>query len=150
MGSHFLLQGIFLTQELNLGLLHWQADSLPTELRGKPSVVQSSYKQYISELVYLCPKSDLQWQAAGPTTEKLSFHRFLHAIVYILLLWEFGEGNGNPLQCSCLENPRDGGAWWAAVYGVAQSGTRLKRLSSSSIVRIMAVLHVCMWPGIRF
>ena len=43
-----------------------------------------------------------------------------------------GEGNGNPLQCSCLENPRDGGAWWAAVYGVAQSWTQLKRLSSSS------------------
>ena len=43
-----------------------------------------------------------------------------------------GEGNGNPLQCSCLETPRDGGAWWAAVYGVAQSRTRLKRLSSSS------------------
>ena len=40
-----------------------------------------------------------------------------------------GEGNGNPLQCSCLENPRDGGAWWAAVYGVAQSRTRQKRLS---------------------
>ena len=45
---------------------------------------------------------------------------------------QFGEGNGNPLQCSCLENPRDGGAWWAAVYGVAQSRTQLKRLSSSS------------------
>ena len=43
-----------------------------------------------------------------------------------------GEGNGNPLQCSCLENPRDGGTWWAAIYGVAQSRTRLKRLSSSS------------------
>ena len=42
-----------------------------------------------------------------------------------------GEGKGNPLQCSCLENPRDGGAWWAAVYGVAQSQTRLKQLSSS-------------------
>ena len=43
-----------------------------------------------------------------------------------------GEGNGNPLQCSCLENPRDGGAWWAAVYGISQSWTRLKQLSSSS------------------
>ena len=43
-----------------------------------------------------------------------------------------GEGNGNPLQNSCLENPRDGGARWATVYGVAQSRTRLKRLSSSS------------------
>ena len=45
-----------------------------------------------------------------------------------------GGGNGNPLQCSCLENPRDGGAWWTAVYGVAQSWTRLKWLSSSSIL----------------
>ena len=46
-----------------------------------------------------------------------------------------GGGNGNPLQCSCLENPRDGGAWWAAVYGVAQSRTWLKPLSSSSSSR---------------
>ena len=43
-----------------------------------------------------------------------------------------GEGNGNPLQCSCLENPTERGAWWAAIYGVTQSQTRLKRLSSSS------------------
>ena len=57
------------------------------------------------------------------TTERLHFHFSLSCI---------GEGNGNPFQCSCLENPRDGGAWWAAVYGVAQSRTRLKRLSSSS------------------
>ena len=57
------------------------------------------------------------------TTEQLHFHFSLSCI---------GEGNGNPLQCSCLENPRDGGAWWAAVYGVAQSWTWLKRLSSSS------------------
>ena len=49
-----------------------------------------------------------------------------------LVLSCIGEGNGNPLQCSCLENPRDGGAWWAAVYEVAQSRTWLKRLSSSS------------------
>ena len=48
-----------------------------------------------------------------------------------------GEGNGNPLQCSCLDNPRDGGAWWAAVYGVTQSRTRLKRLSSSSSSRFI-------------
>ena len=44
-----------------------------------------------------------------------------------------GRGNGNPLQCSCMENPRDGGAWWAAVYGVAQSWTPLKWLSSSCL-----------------
>jgi len=46
-----------------------------------------------------------------------------------------GEGNGNPLQYSCLENPREGGAWWAAVYGVTQSRTQLKRLSSSSSLK---------------
>ena len=51
-----------------------------------------------------------------------------------------GEGNGNPLQCSCLENPRDGGAWWAAIYGVTQSRTQLKQLSSSSSSNVHYVL----------
>ena len=55
---------------------------------------------------------------------------------------DVGEGNGNPLQCSCLENPRDGGAWWAAVYGVAQSRTRLKRLSSSMTEVILSSFHI--------
>ena len=59
------------------------------------------------------------------TTERLPFHFSLSCI---------GEGNGNPLQCSHLENPRDGGAWWATVYGVSQSRTQLKRLSSSSSI----------------
>ena len=49
-----------------------------------------------------------------------------------------GEGNGNPLQCSCLENPRGGGAWWAAVYGAAQSRTRLKRLAAHHMEKAMA------------
>ena len=57
------------------------------------------------------------------TTEQLHFHFSLSCI---------GEGNGNPLQCSWQENPRNRGAWWAAIYGVTQSQTRLKRLSSSS------------------
>ena len=59
----------------------------------------------------------------------------LEIVFYLKLefLTCIGEGNGTPLQCSCLENPRDGGAWWAAVYGVAQSQTRLKRLSSMSM-----------------
>ena len=52
-----------------------------------------------------------------------------------LFTFMIGEGNGNPLQCSCLENPRDGGAWWAVIYGVTHSQTRLKRLSSSSSSR---------------
>ena len=51
---------------------------------------------------------------------------------YFVYPLTFGEGHGNPLQCSCLENPRDGGAWWAAVYRITQSRTRLKWLSSSS------------------
>ena len=63
------------------------------------------------------------------TTERLDFHFSLSCI---------GEGNGNPLQCSCLENPRDRGAWWAAVSGVAQSRTRLKQLSSSSSSSFLA------------
>ena len=77
------------------------------------------------------------------TTERLHFHFSLSCI---------GEGNGNPLQCSCLGNPRDGEAWWAAVYGVAQSRTRLKRLSSSSSSSIDFLGHqevvwmvLCSW-----
>ena len=65
----------------------------------------------------------LEWD----TTERFHFHFSLSCI---------REGNGNPLQCSCLENPRDGGAWWAAVYGVAQSWTRLKRLSSRKFYKV--------------
>ena len=74
------------------------------------------------------------------TTERLHFH-------FHFSLSAIGEGNGNPLQCSCLENPRDGGAWWVAVYGVAQSWTRLKRLSSSST--LLEVLLKLSRSGIR-
>ena len=65
--------------------------------------------------------------AESDTTEQIHFHFSLSCI---------GEGNGNPLQCFCRENPRVGGAWWAAVHGVAQSQTRLKRLRSSSSITI--------------
>ena len=64
------------------------------------------------------------------TTERLHFHFSLSCI---------GGGNSNPLQCSCLEKPRDGGAWWAAVHGVAQSRTQLKRLSSSKLLQNKSV-----------
>ena len=63
-------------------------------------------------------------------TEWLHFHFSLSCI---------GEGNGNPLRCSCLENPRDRGAWWASVYGVVQSQTQLKRLSSSKPIYAFSV-----------
>ena len=73
-------------------------------------------------------------------TERLHFHFSLSCI---------GEGNGNPLQCSCLENPRDGGAWWASVYWVAQSRTRLKRLSSSSSMKLFVWAMGAWWLGFR-
>ena len=66
-------------------------------------------------------------------TERLHFHFSLSCI---------GEGNGNPLQCSCLENPRDRGAWWIAVYGVAQSQTRLRRLSSRVSEHQLLCIHI--------
>ena len=68
------------------------------------------------------------------TYERIHFH---FSLSYI------GEGHGNPLQCSCLENPRDGGTWWAAICGVAQSRTRLMRLSSSSSSRVIDIS----WPN---
>ena len=95
-------------QTFNLSVQLSSVVLLPGESHGRRSLVDCS------------PWS--HWES--DTTERLNFHFSLSCI---------GEGNGNPLWCSCLENPRDGGAWWAAVYGVAQSQTRLKRLSSSSI-----------------
>ena len=80
---------------------------LPGKFHGQRSLVGSS------------PWGGEEWD----TTERLHIHSSLSCI---------GEGNGNPLQCFCLENPRDSGAWWAAIYGVAQSQTQLKWLSSSS------------------
>ena len=80
---------------------------LPGKSHGQRSLVGCS--------PWGCKESD--------TTERLHFHFSLSCI---------GEGNGNPLQCSCLENPRDRRAWWAAVYRVTQSRTQLKQLSSSS------------------
>ena len=84
----------------------------------------SALAPHSSALAWKIPWTEAWWAAVhGVVTERLHFHFSLSCI---------GEGDGNPLQCSCLENPRDGGAWWAAVYGVAQSRTRLKQLSSSS------------------
>ena len=93
----------------NLHTVQWHPTSvlLPGRSHGRRSLVGCR--------PWCCEELD--------TTERLHFHFSLSCI---------GEGNGNPLQCSCLENPRDGGAWWATVYGVAQSRARLKWLSSRS------------------
>ena len=76
------------------------------------------------------------------TTERLHFHFSLSCI---------GEGNGSPLQCSCLGNPKDGGAWWAAIYGVAQSRTQLKQLSSSNsnIAKYGGCFCCCLFGFVR-
>ena len=93
--------------------MHWRRKWQPTP------VFLPGESQGRGSLVGCC-----QWgRSKSDTTEQLHFDFSLSCT---------GEGNGNPLQCSCLENPRDGGAWWSAVYGVAQSRTRLKQLSSSS------------------
>ena len=75
------------------------------------------------------------WQAAvhGVAKSRTRLSDFTFTFHFSLLC--IGEGNGNPLQCSCLENPKDRGAWWAAIYGVTQSRTPLKRLSSSRLFR---------------
>ena len=71
------------------------------------------------------------------------FHSATENFSNLFLIIHFiGEGNGNPLQYSCLENPMDGGAWWAAVFGVTQSRTRLKQLSSS--MRVFSRI-CCLW-----
>ena len=87
--------------------LGWVSGCHPTPvlLPGKPH----GWRSLVSCSPWDCQELD--------TTERLHLHFSLSC---------FGEGNGNPLQCSCLENPRDGGAWWAAIYGVAQSRTQLK------------------------
>ena len=75
----------------------------------------------------------IPWMEEPGRLQSMGSRRVGHdwATSFSFSLSRIGEGNGNPLQCSCLENPRDGGAWWTAVYGVTQSRTRLKQLSSS-------------------
>ena len=112
-----------------MGLRQWHPTPvlLPGKSHGQRSLVGCS--------PWGCEESD--------TTEWLRFHFSLSCI---------GEGNGNILQCSCLENPRDGGAWWAAIYGVAQSQTRLKRLSSSSsssVARLSTFSSVQLHRGVQ-
>ena len=90
-------------------------------------------RQWHPTLVLLPGKSHGQRSLVGASPwgrEESDMTEWLH---FDFSLSCIGAGNGNPFQCSCLENPRDGGAWWAAIYGVAQSQTRLKQLSSSSM-----------------
>ena len=86
----------------------------------------------------------IPWMEGPGGLQSMRSGRVGHYWVTSLSLSCIGEGNGNPLQCSCLENPRDGGAWWAAVYGVTQSQTQLKRLSSSRSIHVTEA--PTLWP----
>ena len=77
----------------------------------------------------------IPWVEEPGRLQSMGLRRVRHDWATSLSLSCIGEGNGNPLQCSCLKNPRDGGAWWAAMYGVSLSWTQLKRLSSNSSSR---------------
>ena len=100
--------------------MYFSRDILPLNIKCiRIEILRNNKSYWGTPLVACSPWGRQEWD----TTERLHFDFPLSCI---------GEGNGNPLQYSCLENPRDGGACWAAVYGVAQSWTRLKRLSSSS------------------
>ena len=89
-------------------------------------IIPPSLSPTESKSLFLTSVSLLLSRIQGYNYHLSKFH--IYALAYCI----GGEGNGNPLQCSCLENPRDRGAWWAAVCGVAQSQTQLKQLSSSS------------------
>ena len=78
----------------------------------------------------------IPWTEEPRRLQSMGLLRVRHDWGTSLSLSYIGKGNGNPVQCSCLENPRDGGAWWAAIYGVAQSWTQLKWLSSSSSISL--------------
>ena len=106
--------------------LKWLSRTVYRRRQWHPTPVLLSGKSHGQRSLEGCSPCG-RW--GSDTTKRL---HFCFSLSYI------GEGNGNPLQCSCLENPRDGGAWWAAIYGVAQSRTRLKRLSNI-IVELNAI-----------
>ena len=87
---------------------------------------------YSSTLAWKIP-----WTEEPGRLQSIGSRNVRHNWATSLSLSCIGEGNGNPLQCSCLENPRDGGAWWAAIYRVTQSRTQLKRLCSSSTFSVV-------------
>ena len=92
-------------------------------------VTENAMAPHSSTLAWQIPWTEEPGRLHGVTRSQIRLSDFTFTFHFPLSC--IGEGSGNPLQCSCLENPRDGGAWWAAVFVVAQSWTRLKRLSSS-------------------
>ena len=94
-----------------------------------PPLLEKAMAPHSSTLAWKIPRTEEPDRLQSMGSQRVGMTEWLHFHFSSSCI---GEGNGKPLQCSCLENPRDSGAWWAAVYGVAQSRTQLKRLSSSS------------------
>ena len=147
--SHLYFKTKFLKYRVHFSLhiatsTQWILRMLLPEKSKRTCAMISTLKTFSKEYTFISEKamaphsSTLAWKI--PWTEEPGRLQSMELLrvgldwVISLSLSCIGEGNGNLLQCSCLENPRDGGAWWAAVYGVAQSRTRLKRLSSSSSI----------------
>ena len=114
----------------NLDFFNWNIKSKYQRRQWHPTPVLLPGKSHGRRSLVGCSP----WGSEeSDTTEQLHFHFLLSCL---------GEGNGNPLQCSCLENPRERGAWRAAIYGVAQSWTRMKRLSSSGSSKSKQTLFI--------
>ena len=150
MGSLSLLQGIFPIKGSNSGLLHSRWILYQLSHKRSQRILEwvaylfssrSSWPRNWTRVSHIAGEFFTNWTEREAHFQKPMHNNFLYDYTgvkfldldyFYLYLTSLGEGNGNPLQCSCLENPRDRGAWWAAIYGVAQSQTRLKWLSSSS------------------
>ena len=140
LGCHSLLQGNLSDPEIEPRSPPLQADSVSFEPPGKPllallilfvlshleasnsmfwACLQSSTPTPLPSCLSFCTHLLLSWRRTGQPTPAQSRTRLKQLSMHACI----GEGNGSPLQCSCLENPRDRGAWWAAAYGVSQSWT---------------------------
>ena len=132
MGNHPLLQWVFPTQGSNPDLPHCRQILYHLSHRWGMLIMGKArhawWRRQWHPTPVLLPGKSHGWRSLVGSSPwgRWVAHDWATSLSCI------GEGNGNPLQCSCLENPRDGGTWWATVSGVAQSWTRLKRLSSSS------------------
>ena len=142
--------GIMISTLFSLSLplffsLTTKSTHMEERMKGKSQPVSRSQQE---PLGMWTNDNDLDNSRPQPWMTSLSFFTFMRwrrNALFLLQRLPTLEGNGNPLQCSCLENPRDGGAWWAAIYGVAQSWTRLKWLSSSSSRPQPARLQLRLW-----
>ena len=120
----------------------WKLNRQPLETESEKAMAPHS-----STLAWKIPWTEEPGRLQSMGSLRVGYHWATSLSLSLSCIRE-GNGNGNTLQCPCLENPRDGGAWWAAVYGVAQRQTRLKWLSSSSRDRVTSLeAHVCYTPA---